>query len=61
MNSKVISDAANLNRIIGKKIKKYHLAYRGTEQSFSISEFYRKVNVIREKLESYQLKNNQKS
>jgi hypothetical protein len=37
INSKIVQDSTCLNKIIGKKIKKYHLAYRGSESSFNIS------------------------
>jgi hypothetical protein len=45
INSKIISEATALNRLLGRKVKKYQLAYRATENGFSISEFYRKMGV----------------
>jgi hypothetical protein len=61
INSKIVQDATCLNKIIGKKIKKYHLAYRGSESSFNISEFYRKIKVTQDKFLSNFVKNNEKS
>ncbi len=61
INSKIVQDATCLNKILGKKIKKYHLAYRGSESSFNIAEFYRKINVIQDKILSYFTKSNIKS
>ena len=36
INSKLIKDAASLNKLIGFKINKYNLVYRASESSFSI-------------------------
>lgn len=30
IDSKIINDASAINRIVGKKIKKYHLVYRAS-------------------------------
>ena len=49
-----------MNRLIGKKVKKYHLAYRASESSFNIGEFYRKHNLIYDSLKANMAKNDQK-
>lgn len=60
INSKIVQEASILNRLIGKKVKKYHLTYRATESSFSISEFYRKHNVIFDSFKANMAKSDQK-
>jgi hypothetical protein len=52
IDSNILSDASQLNHILGRKVKKYHLCYRASENAFSIEEFYRKWRVITEQLMS---------
>jgi hypothetical protein len=50
INSNILRDATVLNRFLFVKIKKYHLVYRGSTNNFSISEFYRKVQLCQKHL-----------
>jgi hypothetical protein len=50
INSKIITEASQLNKLLLHKVKKYHLVYRATESEFSIAEFYRKIKVIEKQL-----------
>lgn len=56
INSKIVSEASAINRILARKINKYHLAYRATEHAFSISEFYKQIAITSKQLRDNQLK-----
>ena len=45
INSKIVKDASLLNKILEIKPKKYHLAYRGSDNKFKIDEFYKKYAI----------------
>jgi len=62
INSNILRDATVINKFLFFKIKKYHLAYRGSANNFSISEFYRKVQVCQKHLlEKANLKDTKKA
>lgn len=50
IDSKILGEATQLNHILGRKVKKYHLCYRASENAFCIEEFYRKWKVISEQM-----------
>lgn len=52
IDSNILSDATQLNHILGRKVKKYHLCYRASENAFNIEAFYRKWKIITEQLVS---------
>ena len=43
INSKSIQNATVLNHLLGRKVKQYKLIYRGSENSFLVEDFYRKM------------------
>ena len=40
INSKIVSEATALNRILNRRVKKYQLVYRASDHGFSIAQFY---------------------
>lgn len=50
INSKIISDATALNKLLNRKVKKYHFVYRASESTFSIPHFYHSMQTTEKHL-----------
>lgn len=54
-----MTEATSINKLITKKIHKYHLVYRASECQFAINDFYKKIAVIQRQLKENHLRHKQ--
>ena len=46
INSRIVGEATALNKILNRRVKKYQLVYRASENAFSIPQFYSSMQAI---------------